>query len=309
MSSSSTASGRAYVESRESDSDSGNGSGDSETIDKDQACCPNVACKATRSRLTTIEARCRTVTKRSRQPRLTEASLVQVSSKRAASADRAPTRRSSRPSWRATTASRRARALVPTWTAFAVVQACCTSYLVAPGRLHVHRARWKNDLDEISNGRPAAPRRTCAAFFLGNGQPGTEEDRLDRGAGEGHRPARSCAASSSARTTKATLVEVRVGRYGPFLSVWRGRASACPDQHRRRTSWTLASRAGAPRQECEEGPQVRSASTPRSPACNGVRQRSVASDPTSSSATPSQLDGEKPKMASLLQAAWSPRKR
>jgi len=103
-------------------------------------------------------------------------------------------------------------ALVPTFTAFAVVDllAQYLGWLVD----YTFTAQMENDLDEISNGRKG---RTdyLKHFFLGNGSPGLQDritsvqDDID--------PRKICSIPLG-NNEEGELVEVRVGRYGPFLS-------------------------------------------------------------------------------------------
>ena len=103
-------------------------------------------------------------------------------------------------------------ALVPTFTAFAVVDllAQYLGWLVD----YTFTAQMENDLDEISNGRQ---KRTdyLKHFFLGNGSPGLQDritsvqDDID--------PRKICSIPVG-HNPAGELVEVRVGRYGPFLS-------------------------------------------------------------------------------------------
>lgn len=103
-------------------------------------------------------------------------------------------------------------ALVPTFTAFAVVDllAQYLGWLVD----YTFTAQMENDLDEISNGRA---KRTdyLKHFFLGNGSPGLQDqitnvqDDID--------PRKICSIPVG-NNPEGELVEVRVGRYGPFLS-------------------------------------------------------------------------------------------
>ncbi|MGK0204834.1 MAG: DNA topoisomerase-1, partial [Planctomycetota bacterium] len=103
-------------------------------------------------------------------------------------------------------------ALVPTFTAFAVVDllAQYLGWLVD----YTFTAQMENDLDEISNGR-ASRTDYLKQFFLGNGSPGLQDqitnvqDDID--------PRKICSIPVG-NNEDGELVEVRVGRYGPFLS-------------------------------------------------------------------------------------------
>ncbi len=103
-------------------------------------------------------------------------------------------------------------ALVPTFTAFAVVDllAQYLGWLVD----YTFTAQMENDLDEISNGR-ANRTDYLKQFFLGNGSPGLQDqitnvqDDID--------PRKICSIPLG-NNAEGELVEIRVGRYGPFLS-------------------------------------------------------------------------------------------
>ncbi|MBM3974611.1 MAG: type I DNA topoisomerase [Planctomycetes bacterium] len=114
-------------------------------------------------------------------------------------------------------------ALVPTFTAFAVVD-LLASYL---GWLvdYQFTAKMEDDLDEISNGKA---RRVdyLKHFFLGNGTPGLRE-RVTSVEGDID-PRRICSIPLG-KNEQGDTVEVRVGRYGPFLSCGDKRA-AIPDE-------------------------------------------------------------------------------
>ena len=114
-------------------------------------------------------------------------------------------------------------ALIPTFTAFAVVD-LLASYL---GWLvdYEFTAKMEDDLDEISNGKQ---RRLdyLKHFFLGNGTPGLRE----RVSGvEGDIDPRKVCSIPLGSNAQGELVEVRVGRYGPFLSCGDKRV-AVPDE-------------------------------------------------------------------------------
>ncbi|MBX3463267.1 MAG: type I DNA topoisomerase [Planctomycetes bacterium] len=118
---------------------------------------------------------------------------------------------------------KRGTALVPTFTAFAVVD-LLASYL---GWLvdYQFTAKMEDDLDEISNGR-AKRLDYLKHFFLGNGQPGLRE----RVSGvEEHIDPRKICSIPLGTDEHGELVEVRVGRYGPFLSCGDRRTSV-PDE-------------------------------------------------------------------------------
>jgi DNA topoisomerase-1 len=118
---------------------------------------------------------------------------------------------------------KRGTALVPTFTAFAVVD-LLASYL---GWLvdYQFTAKMEDDLDEISNGRQKRL-DYLKHFFLGNGQPGLRE-RVS-GVAEHIDPRKICSIPLGS-DERGELVEVRVGRYGPFLSCGDKRTSV-PDE-------------------------------------------------------------------------------
>ncbi len=120
-------------------------------------------------------------------------------------------------------------ALVPTWTAFAVIR-------LLDGHLHTlvdyaFTAKMEDELDEISNGSSTRV-AYLRSFYGGDGKPGLK-GQLE-------------AADASARPQDVCRVleldapngriEVRVGRYGPFLSRVDGEQRAslpddlCPDE-------------------------------------------------------------------------------
>lgn len=123
---------------------------------------------------------------------------------------------------------KRGTALVPTFTAFAVVD-LLASYL---GWLvdYQFTAKMEDDLDDISNGK-AKRLDYLTHFFLGNtskggGQPGLR----DRVSGiEGDIDPRKICSIPLGTNEQGELVEVRVGRYGPFLSCGDKRAPV-PDE-------------------------------------------------------------------------------
>ncbi|MCA8975121.1 MAG: type I DNA topoisomerase, partial [Planctomycetes bacterium] len=114
-------------------------------------------------------------------------------------------------------------ALVPTFTAFAVVDLLAShlGWLVD----YQFTAKMEDDLDEISNGRQKRL-AYLKHFFLGNGQPGLR-DRVS-GVEEEIDPRKVCSIPLG-NDDDGELVEVRVGRYGPFLSNGERRVSV-PDE-------------------------------------------------------------------------------
>ncbi len=114
-------------------------------------------------------------------------------------------------------------ALVPTFTAFAVVDLLAghLGWLVD----YQFTAKMEDDLDEISNGR-ARRLDYLKHFYLGNGQPGLRE----RVTGvEAQIDPRKICSLPLGNNDQGELVEVRVGRYGPFLSSGEKRVSV-PDE-------------------------------------------------------------------------------
>jgi DNA topoisomerase I len=118
---------------------------------------------------------------------------------------------------------KRGTALVPTFTAFAVVD-LLSSYL---GWLvdYEFTAKMEDDLDEISNGR-ARRLDYLKHFFLGNGTPGLQEHV--KGVDAQIDPRRICSIPLG-KNGNDEVVEIRVGRYGPFLSCGDKRVSI-PDE-------------------------------------------------------------------------------
>ncbi|MCY2955897.1 MAG: type I DNA topoisomerase [Planctomycetota bacterium] len=118
---------------------------------------------------------------------------------------------------------KRGSALIPTFTAFAVVELMSRhlGWLVD----YQFTAKMEDDLDEISNGRA---RRVdyLKHFFLGNGTPGLR-DRVT-GVDKDIDPRVICSIPLG-NSDKGELVEVRVGRYGPFISSGEQRTSV-PDE-------------------------------------------------------------------------------
>ncbi len=116
---------------------------------------------------------------------------------------------------------KRGTALVPTFTAFAVVD-LLSSYL---GWLvdYQFTAKMEDDLDEISNGR-AKRLAYLTQFFLG--ATGLRDKVL--GVAEHIDPRKVCSIPLGTNE-QGELVEVRVGRYGPFLSCGEKRTSV-PDE-------------------------------------------------------------------------------
>jgi len=180
-------------------------------------------------------------------------------------------------------------ALVPTFTAFAVVRL-----------LHEHldhlvdytfTAKMENDLDEISNGRQQRL-GYLRSFFLGNGRPGLKDQLA---AVEKTIDPRVVCGIALGENDAGQLVEVRVGRYGPFLSCGDTRVSVpdqmAPDELTLEVAVDLLAKG-------EEGP--RSLGTEPDSGLS-VYVKIGRFGPYFQLGDPESLDGEKPKMASLLQ--------
>ncbi|MBL9089026.1 MAG: type I DNA topoisomerase [Planctomycetia bacterium] len=102
-------------------------------------------------------------------------------------------------------------ALVPTWTAFAVIR-------LLDGHLHTlvdyaFTAKMEDELDEISNGSSTRV-AYLRSFYAGNGKPGLK-GQLEA-ADASARPQDVCRVLELASANGK--IEVRVGRFGPFLS-------------------------------------------------------------------------------------------
>jgi DNA topoisomerase-1 len=177
-------------------------------------------------------------------------------------------------------------ALVPTFTAFAVIDLLADhlGWLVD----YQFSARMEDDLDEISNGRKKRL-DYLTGFWLGNGAPGLRdeleqvEDKID---------AREVCTIPLGKNPEGEQIDVRVGRYGPFLSCGERRASLpddiAPDELSLKMALDLL-------QKSSEGP------------------RQLGTDPDSGKPVYVRVgrfgpyfqlgeseDGNKPKMASLL---------
>ncbi|MGE0144496.1 MAG: type I DNA topoisomerase [Planctomycetota bacterium] len=117
-------------------------------------------------------------------------------------------------------------ALVPTFTAFAVVNLLDRhlGWLID----YTFTAKMEDDLDEISNGRKKRL-EYLTEFFHGNGRPGLER-QLTSVDGEID-PREVCTLREFAHlgSFQDKPIEVRVGRYGPFLAV-EGVSVTLPDE-------------------------------------------------------------------------------
>ncbi len=180
------------------------------------------------------------------------------------------------------------KALVPTFTAFAVVQLleAWLSYLVDYG----FTAEMEDQLDQVSLGKLDS-RDYLRKFYFGNEHPGLKdqlaevESKID--------PREVCGIRLG--EFEGRVVEVRVGRYGPFLSDGERRASLpedlAPDELTVEKALEILARAA-------EGPKVLG----RDPETGfNVYVKTGRYGPYVQLGDPEDLDGEKPKMASLLE--------
>ncbi len=182
-------------------------------------------------------------------------------------------------------------ALVPTFTAFAVLNLMdqYLGYLVD----YAFTAKLEEDLDEISNGRKDRD-EYLHNFFLGNGKPGLRttldevEQRID--------PREVCTLNDFdlGKGPQGEAIEVRVGRYGPFIS--SGEISASlpdgipPDELKAEFAQDLLAKA-------LEGPKALGTDTE-----TGLKiyVKVGRFGPYFQKGDPESLGDEKPKMASLL---------
>jgi DNA topoisomerase-1 len=147
-------------------------------------------------------------------------------------------------------AFKRGTALVPSYTAFAVVRMLTENF----GRLldYEFTARMEDDLDAISRGE-AEGREYLRRFYLGNGQPGLKPlvesgiDQVD--------PRAVC--SLPLGEADGRKIEVRVGKFGLFLTDGTTNASipedTVPDELTvQRASELLAAAAQGPRKLCDD---------------------------------------------------------
>jgi DNA topoisomerase-1 len=179
-------------------------------------------------------------------------------------------------------------ALVPTFTAFAVIHLLerYLGYLVD----YAFTAKMEDQLDEISNGN-SKRLDYLREFYEGNGSPGLKP-KLDEVA-EKIDPREVCSIPLG-ELESGDKVEVRVGRYGPFLSRGELRVSLPdqmpPDELDLQLAKELLERG-------EEGPK----SLGTDPATGlSVFVKIGRFGPYFQLGDPDSLDGEKPKMASLL---------
>jgi DNA topoisomerase I len=122
---------------------------------------------------------------------------------------------------------KRGTALVPTFTAFAVVD-LLSAYL---GWLvdYQFTAKMEDDLDEISNGRAKRLDYLNQFFLSGDDSKGRAGLRDHISSVEGDIDPRKVCSIPLGTNENGELVEVRVGRYGPFLSCGDKRTSV-PDE-------------------------------------------------------------------------------
>lgn len=182
---------------------------------------------------------------------------------------------------------KKGNALVPTFTAFAVIQLLeqHLSHLVDYG----FTAHMEDDLDEISLGNKKSD-SYLQTFYYGNGVPGlkpmlgTVDEKID--------PRIVCGIPLG-KAPNGTLVEIRVGRYGPFLSMGEVRASVpeetAPDEMSLERALELL-------QKAKEGPKSLG-TDPATALPVYVKSGRFGPYFQLGDAAP---DGEKPKMASLL---------
>ncbi|MHC5062614.1 MAG: type I DNA topoisomerase [Planctomycetota bacterium] len=182
-------------------------------------------------------------------------------------------------------------ALVPTFTAFAVLKLMdqYLGYLVD----YAFTAKLEEDLDEISNGRKNRD-EYLQNFFLGNGKPGLRttldkvEEKID--------PRQVCTVEDFdlGKGPKGDPIEVRVGRYGPFLSSSDISASLPdglpPDELKAELAQDLLAKA-------LEGPKALGTD---SETGLKVYVKVGRFGPYFQKGDPESLGDEKPKMASLL---------
>ncbi|MHC4852862.1 MAG: type I DNA topoisomerase [Planctomycetota bacterium] len=179
-------------------------------------------------------------------------------------------------------------ALVPTFTAFAVVKLLekYLSHLVD----YAFTAKMEDDLDEISNGRQNRL-GYLNDFFHGNGKPGLRSTLADV---EQKIDPREVCSIPLGKNDEGELVEVRVGRYGPYLSCDDLRVSVpdstAPDELDLEAALELL-------QKGSEGPK----SLGIDPDTGlPVYVKTGRFGPYFQLGDADQLEGEKPKMASLL---------
>ncbi len=179
-------------------------------------------------------------------------------------------------------------ALVPTFTAFAVVR-LMSDYL--PHLVdYEFTAKMESDLDEISNGKRQRL-DYLRAFYLGNGTPGLQSTLADV---EQKIDPREVCSIPLGQSEDDKLIEIRVGRYGPYLNQDGLRVSVpdgmAPDELTLEVAKELLAKGS-------EGPK----SLGIDPVSGlNVFVKVGRFGPYFQLGDPEQLDGERPKMASLL---------
>jgi DNA topoisomerase-1 len=117
---------------------------------------------------------------------------------------------------------KKGNALVPTWVAFAVIK-LLEDHL---GRLvdYEFTAEMEDDLDAISRGEKEQT-AYLSRFYFGNGQPGLKRDLEDKIKQIDARAVSSFPLGEPAEGPHRQPIQVRVGRYGPFVEQGDRRAS------------------------------------------------------------------------------------
>ena len=185
---------------------------------------------------------------------------------------------------------KKGQALVPTFTAFAVLKLMdrYLDWLVD----YAFTAKMEDDLDEISNGRKGRL-DYLRAFYNGNGTPGLRDQLED--VQEKIDPREVCTVDAfQFEPFDGEPVEVRVGRYGPFLSAGDVRATlppeVAPDELTQEMATDLLEKAKAGPQALGKDPE----------SGLSVFVKNGRFGPYFQLGSPEELDDEKPKMASLL---------
>lgn len=185
-------------------------------------------------------------------------------------------------------AFKKGTALVPSFTAFGVVNLLESNFenIIS----YEFTAKLEDDLDAIARGE-AENVSYLSDFYFGNGHPGLKE--LVKKGEEEIDPRIVCGIPIG-NTDDGKEIEVRIGRYGPFLSNGEERASL-PDQL-------------PPDEITIEQALVLIENANKEPEALGIDPESGLNvflkngrfGPYVQLGTPDDLDGEKPKMASLL---------
>ncbi len=185
---------------------------------------------------------------------------------------------------------KKGQALVPSFTAFAVTK-LLDRYLQSLVD-YAFTARMENDLDEISNGRKQRL-AYLKSFWSGNGHPGLRDQLAD--VQEKIDPREVCTVDEfDFEPFEGDKIEVRVGRYGPFLACGTTSASLpdelAPDELTQELAHDLVAKAKAGPQSLGSDPDTGLE----------VFVKVGRFGPYFQLGDPEKLDGEKPKMASLL---------